>query len=75
MVADHLSECITKSLAELGFEHGFFDITLEVKDPAPNGMDTIEFDLLPMRGRDAPVATIASSGEISRDASSEGRFS
>ena len=40
MVADQLSECITKSLAELGFEHGFFDITLEVKDPAPNGMDT-----------------------------------
>ena len=67
MVADHLSECITKSLAELGFEHGFFDITLEVKDPAPNGMDTIEFGFAPNAGEEMrPLRAIASSGEISR---------
>ena len=67
MVADHLSECITKSLAELGFEHGFFDITLEVKDPAPNGMDLIEFGFAPNAGEEMrPLRAIASSGEISR---------
>ena len=67
MVADQLSECITKSLAELGFEHGFFDITLEVKDPAPNGMDIIEFGFAPNAGEEMrPLRAIASSGEISR---------
>ena len=67
MVADQLSECITKSLAELGFEHGFFDITLEVKDPAPNGMDLIEFGFAPNAGEEMrPLRAIASSGEISR---------
>lgn len=67
MVADNLSECITKSLAELGFEHGFFDITLEVKDPAPNGMDVIEFGFAPNAGEEMrPLRAIASSGEISR---------
>ena len=67
MVADHLSECITKSLAELGFEHGFFDITMEVKDPALDGIDVIEFGFAPNAGEDMrPLRAIASSGEISR---------
>lgn len=67
MVADHLSECITKSLVELGFEHGFFDVTLEDKDPASNGMDVIEFGFAPNAGEEMrPLRAIASSGEISR---------
>ena len=62
MVADHLSECITKSLAELGFEHGFFDITMEVKDPALDGIDVIEFGFAPNAGEDMrPLRAIASS--------------
>jgi DNA repair protein RecN (Recombination protein N) len=66
-VADHLSECITRELVDIGFEHGFFDVQINACDPAPQGMDEIEFGFAPNAGEDMrPLRMIASSGEISR---------
>jgi DNA repair protein RecN (Recombination protein N) len=66
-VADHLSECITKELVDIGFEHGFFDVRITPCDPGPSGMDTVEFGFAPNAGEDMrPLRMIASSGEISR---------
>ncbi|MBT8042385.1 MAG: hypothetical protein KJN98_04390 [Pontiella sp.] len=66
-VADHLSECITRELVDIGFEHGFFDVQLAPCEPGPSGMDEIEFGFAPNAGEDMrPLRTIASSGEISR---------
>ena len=66
-VADHLSECITRELVDIGFEHGFFDIQVSPCDPTPLGMDVIEFGFAPNAGEDMrPLRLIASSGEISR---------
>ena len=66
-VADHLSECITRELVDIGFEHGFFDVQLKPCEPGPSGMDEIEFGFAPNAGEDMrPLRMIASSGEISR---------
>jgi DNA repair protein RecN (Recombination protein N) len=66
-VADHLSECITKELVDIGFEHGFFDVQLNPCDPGPSGLDEIDFGFAPNAGEDMrPLRMIASSGEISR---------
>ncbi len=66
-VADYLSECITKELVDIGFEHGFFDVQLTPCEPGPAGMDEIEFGFAPNAGEDMrPLRMIASSGEISR---------
>ncbi|MEN7972552.1 MAG: DNA repair protein RecN [Verrucomicrobiota bacterium] len=66
-VADHLSECITRELVDIGFEHGFFDVQLTPCDPGPSGMDAVEFGFAPNAGEDMrPLRMIASSGEISR---------
>ncbi len=66
-VADHLSECITKELVDIGFEHGFFDVQLTPCPPGSSGMDEIEFGFAPNAGEDMrPLRMIASSGEISR---------
>jgi DNA repair protein RecN (Recombination protein N) len=66
-VADHLSECITKELVDIGFEHGFFDVQLTECDPGPSGIDSIDFGFAPNAGEDMrPLRLIASSGEISR---------
>ena len=66
-VADRLSECITKELVDIGFEHGFFDVQLRPCEPGPSGMDEIEFGFAPNAGEDMrPLRMIASSGEISR---------
>jgi DNA repair protein RecN (Recombination protein N) len=66
-VADHLSECITRELVDIGFEHGFFDVQLTPCEPGPSGMDEIEFGFAPNAGEDMrPLRMIASSGEISR---------
>lgn len=66
-VADHLSECVTKELVDIGFEHGFFDVQLSPCEPGPTGIDTIEFGFAPNAGEDMrPLRQIASSGEISR---------
>ncbi len=66
-VADHLSECITRELVDIGFEHGFFDVQLNPCAPGPSGMDEVEFGFAPNAGEDMrPLRMIASSGEISR---------
>jgi len=66
-IADQLSECITKELVDIGFEHGFFDVQLNPCEPGPSGMDEVEFGFAPNAGEDMrPLRTIASSGEISR---------
>lgn len=66
-IADHLSECITRELVDIGFEHGFFDVQLTPCDPDPSGMDEIDFGFAPNAGETMrPLRMIASSGEISR---------
>ncbi|MBN2162126.1 MAG: DNA repair protein RecN [Pontiellaceae bacterium] len=66
-VADHLSECITRELVDIGFEHGFFDVQINPCDPGPMGMDEVDFGFAPNAGEDMrPLRMIASSGEISR---------
>ena len=66
-VADNLSECITKELVDIGFEHGFFDVQLTACAPGSSGMDEIDFGFAPNAGEDMrPLRMIASSGEISR---------
>jgi DNA repair protein RecN (Recombination protein N) len=66
-VADHLSECITRELVDIGFEHGFFDVQIKPCEPSPSGMDEVEFGFAPNAGEDMrPLRMIASSGEISR---------
>ena len=66
-VADHLSECITRELVDIGFEHGFFDVRIDPCPPGPDGMDEVEFGFAPNAGEDMrPLRMIASSGEISR---------
>jgi DNA repair protein RecN (Recombination protein N) len=66
-VADHLSECITRELVDIGFEHGFFDVQMNPCDPGPSGLDEMEFGFAPNAGEDMrPLRMIASSGEISR---------
>jgi len=66
-VADNLSECITKELVDIGFEHGFFDVQLTPSEPGSSGMDEIDFGFAPNAGEDMrPLRMIASSGEISR---------
>ncbi len=66
-VADHLSECITRELVDIGFEHGFFDVQINPCEPGSDGMDEVEFGFAPNAGEDMrPLRMIASSGEISR---------
>lgn len=66
-VADLLSECITRELVDIGFEHGFFDVQLTPCEPGPCGMDEVEFGFAPNAGEEMrPLRMIASSGEISR---------
>ena len=66
-VADHLSECITRELVDIGFEYGFFDVQINPCEPGPSGMDEVEFGFAPNAGEDMrPLRMIASSGEISR---------
>jgi DNA repair protein RecN (Recombination protein N) len=66
-IADQLSECITKELVDIGFEHGFFDVQLTPCEPSSSGMDEVEFGFAPNAGEDMrPLRMIASSGEISR---------
>jgi len=66
-VADNLSECITRELVDIGFEHGFFDVRLVPCEPGSSGMDEIDFGFAPNAGEEMrPLRMIASSGEISR---------
>jgi len=66
-IADHLSECITRELVDIGFEHGFFDVQIKACEPGASGMDEVEFGFAPNAGEEMrPLRMIASSGEISR---------
>ena len=66
-IADHLSECITRELVDIGFEHGFFDVQITPSEPGSSGMDEVDFGFAPNAGEDMrPLRMIASSGEISR---------
>ena len=66
-VAQALSEQITKELADIGFEHGFFEVQISPDEPSASGMDRVEFGFAPNTGEPMrPLRQIASSGEISR---------
>jgi DNA repair protein RecN (Recombination protein N) len=65
--ATTLAKTITAELKDLGFQHGAFGVALQNVDPAPSGLDSIEFVFAPNAGEPArPLRAIASSGEISR---------
>lgn len=65
--ASILSKTITAELKDLGFQHGAFAVDLQSMEPAPSGLDSIEFVFAPNAGEPArPLRAIASSGEISR---------
>jgi DNA repair protein RecN (Recombination protein N) len=62
-----LARAITSQLRELGFGHGSFAVDIVPAEPAPSGMDSIEFGFAPNAGEAMrPLRAIASSGEISR---------
>ena len=66
-VAHELSEQITKELADIGFEHGFFEVQIFPESPSASGVDRVEFGFAPNAGEPMrPLRQIASSGEISR---------
>ncbi len=62
-----LAKTITTELKDLGFQHGVFGVELQTMEPAPSGLDSIEFVFAPNAGEPShPLRAIASSGEISR---------
>jgi DNA repair protein RecN (Recombination protein N) len=66
-IAGRLETAITAELRDLGFEHGLFEVQLIDSEPAPSGIDEIEFGFAPNAGESMrPLRAIASSGEISR---------
>jgi DNA repair protein RecN (Recombination protein N) len=65
--ATELGKAITRQLRDLGFPNGALEVTLTPTDPAPSGMDAVEFAFAPNIGESIrPLRAIASSGEISR---------
>jgi DNA repair protein RecN (Recombination protein N) len=65
--AAELGKAITRQLRDLGFPNGALEVTLTPTDPAPSGMDAVEFAFAPNIGESIrPLRAIASSGEISR---------
>ncbi len=65
--AKELAKAVTSELRELGFEHGRFGVEVTEGDPAPSGLDAVEFSFEPNVGEGmSPLRRIASSGEISR---------
>lgn len=65
--AGKLAAAITRELRTLGFEHGTCAVQLREAEPAPGGLDEIEFGFAPNQGEPMqPLRAIASSGEISR---------
>lgn len=66
--ARELGERVSGALAELGMPGGRFHITLERQDqPAPGGLETVEFQVSANPGQPLrPLAKVASGGELSR---------
>ncbi len=65
--APKLAAVVRKHLADLGFLKAGFEIRLESGEPAPDGLEAVEFVFAPNPGEPAqPLRAIASSGEISR---------
>jgi len=59
---------VAQQLADLGFQHSRFEITIEAaSNPGPDGLDNVDFGFAPNPGEDMrALKDIASSGEISR---------
>ncbi len=65
--ASSLGARILAQLRDLGFPHARFEIALTPADPAPHGLDFIDFRFAPNPGEAIrSLRDIASSGEISR---------
>ena len=66
--ARELGERVSVALAELGMPGGRFHIALERQDqPAPGGLETVEFQVSANPGQPLrPLAKVASGGELSR---------
>lgn len=66
--ARELGERVSGALAELGMPGGRFHIALERRDqPAPGGLETVEFQVSANPGQPLrPLTKVASGGELSR---------
>ncbi|MDD5199530.1 MAG: DNA repair protein RecN [Terrimicrobiaceae bacterium] len=65
--APKLAAIVRGHLGDLGFLKAGFDIRLDSGEPAPDGLEAVEFVFAPNPGEPAqPLRSIASSGEISR---------
>jgi DNA repair protein RecN (Recombination protein N) len=65
--APKLANVVRRHLGDLGFLKAGFEIQLTAGDPAPDGLEAVEFVFAPNPGEPAqPLRSIASSGEISR---------
>jgi DNA repair protein RecN (Recombination protein N) len=65
--APKLAAIVRRHLGDLGFLKAGFEIQLTPGEPAPDGLETVEFVFAPNPGEPAqPLRSIASSGEISR---------
>ncbi len=65
--ASQLGVRILEQLRDLGFPHARFDIAVVPAEPAPHGLDFIDFRFAPNPGESIrSLRDIASSGEISR---------
>ncbi|MCX6996079.1 MAG: DNA repair protein RecN [Kiritimatiellaeota bacterium] len=66
-VCKKLADDVTGELRALGFPGGCFAVGLSPAEPAPSGLDAVEFGFAPNVGEPMmPLRGIASSGEISR---------
>lgn len=62
-----LADAVTRQLRDLGFARAGFEVNLAEAEPAPSGLDAVEFGFAPNPGEPfRPLRAIASSGEISR---------
>ncbi len=65
--AGQLAQAITEQLRDLGFASAGFEVNLAEIEPAPSGLDGVDFGFAPNPGEPPrPLRAIASSGEISR---------
>jgi DNA repair protein RecN (Recombination protein N) len=65
--ADPFAQAVARELESVGFGVGDFAVELAEREPGPTGADDVRFLLRPNRGLPfAPVAEIASGGELSR---------